>query len=412
MKRIPAYVRSGTGAGSDSVQPLEQVVGTAIYDPVEKCYYVAETENERLLASATHTANLATYRTATAPASNSGYTVIAYYYPGWKDNSDLKANMALGDARWNTPWVFGNGYNREPGIGRYTEGEQYVMDNQIIQASTIGGVDVFAFCWFRKDNATVGAHALNKFKTSPEKARMKFCILWDVQAFPLASQQHFLDAIAEMQTHFSDPQYYKIGGRPVVMIQPLANFAAKMESIGYGVGQAPSCTAALAAARAHGTAANIYFVALAQTSNHWFNGVAGPAGFDAITAYNYHQRTINRDTGASGPTPSTYQQLLDNVLQPEWSWACQVPPANVKYWPIVMHGWDSRPWGGAQIGIATLPEWEDCLTRVKTIVDTYATKTEKIICINAWNEWHEGSFIEPSQQYGCAYLRAIKAKFK
>jgi hypothetical protein len=35
----------------------------------------------------------------------------------------------------------------------------------------------------------------------------------------------------------------------------------------------------------------------------------------------------------------------------------------------------------------------------------------KIITINAWNEWPEGSCLEPMPQYGYGYLEAVQAVF-
>jgi hypothetical protein len=35
----------------------------------------------------------------------------------------------------------------------------------------------------------------------------------------------------------------------------------------------------------------------------------------------------------------------------------------------------------------------------------------QILTINAWNEWTEGSYLEPDEQYGYGRLEAIKAVF-
>jgi hypothetical protein len=39
-------------------------------------------------------------------------------------------------------------------------------------------------------------------------------------------------------------------------------------------------------------------------------------------------------------------------------------------------------------------------------------KKQKVITINSWNEWTEGSFLEPEREYGYRYLEAIKTVFK
>jgi hypothetical protein len=35
----------------------------------------------------------------------------------------------------------------------------------------------------------------------------------------------------------------------------------------------------------------------------------------------------------------------------------------------------------------------------------------KILTINAWNEWTEGSYLEPDTVYGMGYLEAIRDVF-
>jgi hypothetical protein len=38
-------------------------------------------------------------------------------------------------------------------------------------------------------------------------------------------------------------------------------------------------------------------------------------------------------------------------------------------------------------------------------------KSNKILTINSWNEWTEGSMLEPEREFGYSYLEAIKSVF-
>jgi len=35
----------------------------------------------------------------------------------------------------------------------------------------------------------------------------------------------------------------------------------------------------------------------------------------------------------------------------------------------------------------------------------------RVVTINCWNEWTEGSYLEPDAEHGMAYLEAVRAVF-
>jgi hypothetical protein len=96
----------------------------------------------------------------------------------------------------------------------------------------------------------------------------------------------------------------------------------------------------------------------------------------------------------------------------------------IPYYPNVTMGWDSSPRtiqsdAYDNLGYPFMPtldgntpeEFEKALEGAKRFLDRGFTKP-KILTINAWNEWTEGSYLEPDTVYGMAYLQAIKRIFE
>ncbi len=55
--------------------------------------------------------------------------------------------------------------------------------------------------------------------------------------------------------------------------------------------------------------------------------------------------------------------------------------------------------------------FKESLERAKEIVKDYPAD-EKIVFINAWNEWAEGNHLEPCSKHGHQFLEAVKEVFE
>ncbi|HEU5164746.1 MAG TPA: glycoside hydrolase family 99-like domain-containing protein, partial [Chitinophagaceae bacterium] len=95
----------------------------------------------------------------------------------------------------------------------------------------------------------------------------------------------------------------------------------------------------------------------------------------------------------------------------------------VLYTPNVSMGWDASsrciqsdkfearayPWMAVVMG-NTPDLFKNFLLEAKKFLDIYNPK-HKIVVLNSWNEWTEGSYLLPEKKYGDAYLKAVKAVF-
>ena len=80
-------------------------------------------------------------------------------------------------------------------------------------------------------------------------------------------------------------------------------------------------------------------------------------------------------------------------------------------------GWDQNPRYPAGFAAATVVgstpvKFEAALRRAKDWTDKNAKEgMPKLVTINSWNEWTEGSYLEPDERWGFGYLEAIRRVF-
>ena len=129
------------------------------------------------------------------------------------------------------------------------------------------------------------------------------------------------------------------------------------------------------------------------------------AHFDGVTHYNFFDYAdMNR----------SYIEILEDVKK---EWDIVEKTVKAPFYPHVSLGWDNTPRYKGPM------DWEwRCLDNTpenvkkgfelaKDYVDKHTEMKAPLIVVNSWNEWTEGSYLQPDDLYGYGYLETIKKVF-
>lgn len=331
------------------------------------------------------------------------YKIGVHYYPGWKDNQ-------LGGA-YPVPWDKIRPYpEREPALGWYSEGDVNVMSKQLEWMGQ-NGIDYVVFNWYwGRNNKPMLTHALNAFLQTPNKHGVQLSIMWANHTTYIFSKQQ-LESMFRFwaQRYMFRDDYLKVNGKPVVFIFSADVLNKNASAIGM--------TTADLFAMADGIfkesgLAGIQFVGGAggaQGRGFDYTAASGYAGF---SAYNMHGPAIKR-FGQGRQMSHSYAEL-DEGYRDHWNWF--LTKTDGLYVIPMTSGWDKRPWGGSKDpehdkSISTPTQFEAHLREAKRLMDANPDKTKRMGVICCWNEFGEGSYIEPTKKDGFSYLEKVKKVF-
>ena len=315
------------------------------------------------------------------------YEVGVYYYPGWWDF-----------CRWA---VLDQFPERTPVLGYYREGEPDVADWHI-KWMVEHGITFIIFDWYWSAGGRSLEHALhNGYMNARYRDLIKFCLLWANHNPEGSSSAEDMENVTKfwLDNYFLLPQYFKIDGKPVVVI-----FSPERLTKDMGVeGVRKAFERSRQMARERGLP-GIYFVACAYPQHDL--RTLEVEGYDAISGYNYPI------AGSKGRLRGPYK---DNVAGYNEYWNAIADKTNLRYIPVADPGWDSRPWHGpnARVWTGKTPElFRRMLENAKAFVERRNPDANpKVLFVEAWNEFGEGDFIEPHKQFGFDYLEAIRDVF-
>jgi len=332
----------------------------------------------------------------------SKYNIGVYYFPGWHDGV---VPRIIKDHPWDQIKLYPE---LRPVLGWYDDGDDAVVSRQLTWMKQYGITFVVYDWYWRNDSGVILDESLKAHLRSSVGASMDFAILWANHSNVPSSLSQF-DVIVHywIQNYFSHANYYRIDGRPVVyMYDPNA---LHQDALKFHSSERELLARAQTIAKASGYR-GIYFVGCNHAVARDVNKTS-EIGYSAISAYSYH-------FGLSGVwdhrrSSWSYQELEDGYSE---TWAWMINNSKLPYIIPVTSGLDKRPWGGSpdpkhDNSISTPATFREHLLRAKAIVDKYPQKTMKTVIVCCWNEYGEGSYIEPTDKYGFEYLKQIKDVF-
>ena len=370
-------------------------------------------------------------------------TVAAYYFPNYHtgDRRNIQ-NKGVGWSEWELvktarPRFPGHDQPKVPLWGHTDEKDPKVMARKI-RAASGHGIDCFIFDWYMYEDGPFLNRCLDEgFLKAKNADRLAFALMWanhdwleihpDTRGtehkvlYPGKVSPGRFEEIGDLliARYFTKPNYLKIDGRAYFSVYDVQNFLE-------GFGSVESARTAMARLNEKAVAAGLKGV-------HWnvvawgrpllpvekvpadFPDLLASLGFDSATSYVWvhHVELPDRQTD--------YNRVRDQYLK-HWDTAKAEYP--IPYFPNVTMGWDpsprcdrKSPWGNFGypftniIGNNTPENFRTALqmTKDRLLADPGGPR---LLNINCWNEWTEGSYLEPDDKNKFGYLEAVKEVFQ
>ncbi|MBZ9883167.1 glycoside hydrolase family 99-like domain-containing protein [Mesorhizobium sp. CA10] len=281
---------------------------------------------------------------------------------------------------------------------RETQHEQIALAQQY-------GVDAFCFhyYWFsgkRLLDKPVDAFLVDK------SARMPFCLSWAnenwtrrwdgaeqqmliSQDYESGYEKKFVESIAPF---LRDDRYLRVDGRPVLIV--------------YRPQQIPNPAQSVKKCREHCRKiglGEIHLVAALTHGNFDYEALGFDAGVE-FPPHNMMVENVNRDV-----TPfETFSGMFVDYSDVARDFLGR-DHRGKKIYRTVVPSWDNTArLGGRAVAMlgATPDNYERWLRAATSRTVAERTPAERLVFINAWNEWAEGCHLEPDRKFGRAFLDA------
>jgi len=366
-----------------------------------------------------------------------------YYFPNYHMCDERNARIhGEGWSEWDLlkiapPRFPGHHQPLKPVWGYEDESKPEVMRRKI-EAAASHGIDSFIFDYYHYADSTFLSHCLDDgFLPAVKGTDFKFALMWanhdwfDIHPRSLWHRPDMLykgavDGAAFLQItdfiiehYFKHPNYLLHDGKPYFSVYDIGNLIR-------GLGGFAGTKKALADFRARTVAAG--FAGLELNAVVWgsailpgengdidlYKGVK-ELGFDTATSYCWLHHDGLDYTNRETP----YLESMKRYLKFWDKIGSQIP---IPYYPNISMGWDPSP----RCSVTDKWGWKLAYPYSPLIVDNTPENFHKALeiikermlksgafmaTVYCWNEWTEGSVLEPEERYGMGYLEAMKDVF-
>lgn len=285
-----------------------------------------------------------------------------------------------------------------------------LVENMIEQARLAKAYGINGFCyyfyWF--DGKVLMHHPLEQM-LADSRVDIPFCLIWanenwsrrwdgkeeDVLIAQKHSREDSLAFVRHLEKYFRDERYIKVDGKPVLAVYR-ANLIPDIQATGDLWRE---------------EVLRMGFPGLYLVSAQSFDIESPePFGFDAAVQFPPHPiqySTHNQDVRVTNPS---YEGRIYDYGEAAQRFVT-LPEPPYKLMRACMLSWDNtaRKQDSSitfkDFNLGTYQQWLSHNLNA-TAHDTRLSDDEKLTFINAWNEWAEGTHLEPDRRYGYGYLQA------
>lgn len=271
----------------------------------------------------------------------------------------------------------------------------------------------FCLCWAN--------HSWSN-KTWNRKSRLQANSMLIEQTYPGEEDDiaHFLSVLPA----FRDPRYMKVDGKPIFFLYNPWTHSRVREWISIwrrlaeenglkGLYLVAMCDSTLAF-KQNADGSRTMASPNLESSAEIFKSVLD-MGFDAVNSFGRRRgemlskgkykelfKTVLRKVGLPVGAYYDYSKTVRGFFAPEDKWENVIP--------TIMPNWDRSPRAALHDGVYVGATPEAFQKHILQAMDMIKDKTpeHQILILKSWNEWGEGNYVEPDQEFGHGWLDAIK----